>query len=58
MLSVILWVLAGYQAVALVGGYPRLSTLSHRWPWSLVLYGYMALVVLHFLKEAAGDRNS
>ena len=55
MLSVILWVLAGYQAVALVGGYPRLSTLSHRWPWSLVLWGYLGILGVHFALEALRD---
>ena len=43
--------LAAWEAFALSRHKPTITNLSHRWPYSLFIYGWMAWLFVHFIAE-------
>lgn len=56
MISTLSIGLAGWQLVALLTGAPRVSKLAHTWPWSLLIWGWAAWLLCHFIWEAHRER--
>lgn len=49
MISYVSIGLAAYQAMALLTGRRRVSTLAHTWPWAVAIWGWWAWLGIHFL---------
>ena len=46
-----------YEWLAKLASKPTVSDLSHRRPWSLLVWGWFALLGLHFIGEAQRGRR-
>jgi hypothetical protein len=43
--------LAAWEAYAITHHRPTVSDLSHTWPYSLGVYGWLATLFVHFIRE-------
>ena len=40
-----------YEWFAVATKKPKVSDLSHRWPWGLFVWGWIVMLVVHFTLE-------
>lgn len=52
MIALVSCLLAAYEATAVATKRPKVSDLSHTWPYGIFIWFWLCWLAIHFMREA------